>query len=165
MVSMIMYITAYQICLPTGERLDISSNVIIESSRCFSPRDLSNLSLIYCSNVDSFWYGICSSWLSMHKEKYKCMPEFETFVKCLLRGYSNHDCEFSLFKTTTPRSIRDIGDIFWVIEQLDTLELTNPNLKKGGKKKNAKAYGNQNASPSPKQSSRPHMGCYMGIRG
>ena len=53
--------TAYQICLPTGERLDISSNVIIESSQigCFSPRDLSNLSLIYCSNVDSFWYGIC----------------------------------------------------------------------------------------------------------
>ena len=47
-----------------------------------------------------------------------------------------------------------------LLEQFDTLESTNPNLKKGGKKKNAKAYGNQNASTSPKQSSRP---CLYGL--
>ena len=56
MVLMRMHITQRTDMSADGERLDVSSNVIIESYQisCFSPRDLSNLSLIYCSNVDGF---------------------------------------------------------------------------------------------------------------
>ena len=106
--------TAYQICLPTGERLDISSNVIIESSQisCFSPRDLSN-SLIYCSNVDVFGMEYAHHGCRCIKKNI-CIPSLNFRKQAIGVAIPIHDCEFSLFKTTTPRSIRDIGDIFWV---------------------------------------------------
>ena len=146
-----------------GERLDISSNVIIESYQisCFSPRDLSNLSLIYCSNVDSFWYGICSSWLSMHKEKYKCMPEFETFVNKLIAWlFPSMIANFRCSKLPHQEVYATLEIFSGLLEQIDTLELTNPNLKKGGKKKTRKHMLNKMHQTSPKQSSRP---CLYGL--
>ena len=83
----------------------------------------------------------------MHKEKYKWLPEFETFVSKLIAWlFPSMIANFRCSKLPHQEVYATLEIFSGLLEQIDTLELTNPNLKKGGQKKNAKAHVKQKAS-------------------
>ena len=95
----------------------------------------------------------------MHKEKYKCMPEFETFVSKLIAWlFPSMIANFRCSKLPHQEVYATLEIFSGLLEQLDTLELTNPNFKVANKTR--KHVVTKMHQTSPKQSSRP---CLYGL--
>ena len=86
--------------LPSGEKLNVAPKIIIESTEIanFTPRDLSNVSLLYCSPIDSFWQGLCCSWIDKHTQIYPKIKElrdvtvalFEWLLPAMVASFSSN---------------------------------------------------------------------------